>query len=236
LKNQLINKLTSLAKKNSYLPSKRATIRGLVAAIPWCGGSLDHLIFDKAEEIKTDNIIISINELKRKIELIEESKLDINWFSSKEGLQMFKELIEKIEFEPNKDKIEMLTNIYCVSGTKHFSEDRNKINILNKVSEITSIQKELLLLFYSLIPTTKEFKREGAFIQTSGTAIWIQQIADEINKNENEIFWTVELDLILEFEILSSLNLVRRLELVMSNKTGYLKTKLGEQVCNYLKG
>ena len=56
--------------KKTIVPDRRTWMRSAVAAIPWAGGALDHLLFDKADEIRIKNIESSIDILHHKIQQI----------------------------------------------------------------------------------------------------------------------------------------------------------------------
>jgi len=233
MKDKLAKQIEKLGEENKSLPSKRATVRGAVAAIPWIGGALDHLIFDRAEEIKIENIEKSVEELKKKLQDLDENSIDKKWFESVESLQMFKQLVEKIEFEPSDEKIKTLAHIYCISGTNEFKDDPNKFAILNKVAQMTDIQKKIIILFAQLKPENREFS--GGGLSFSGTAVWLDQVGDKL-KNDNPYgqFWKGKLIVDRELDILTSLNLLRRSEILFSNTSSYTMTNLGLKVVDYL--
>lgn len=232
MKDDLVKKIENLGEENKSLPSKRATMRGAVAAIPWIGGALDHLIFDKAEEVKFSNVEKTVHELKEKIQKLEENSIDKAWFESVESLQLFKELIEKIEFEPSDEKIKSLAQIYCVSGTDEFKDDPNKFAVLHKVAQMSDVQTKILLLFAQMKPENREFS--GSSIVSSGTAVWLDKIVEMIKVNPYGQFWKGTLKVDRELDILTSLNLLRRKEVMQSDTTGYLMTSLGMTVVDYL--
>lgn len=56
------NKALEKIKENA--PTALAWSRALVAGIPWVGGSLDHIIFDKAEEIRIQRLEQSVKNIE----------------------------------------------------------------------------------------------------------------------------------------------------------------------------
>ncbi len=133
-------------KINKYIPTGTSILRAGVSLIPLVGGVLDHLLFDKADEIRTRNIEQSISEISKKMGNIPEENITKEWFESTEAIEMFRQLIEKVQFESDNIKIKTLSDIYAISGTTEFSSDPNKFAVLRKVAELTTVQKELLLI------------------------------------------------------------------------------------------
>lgn len=225
--------LKSKVEESKYVPSGISTIRALVASIPIVGGALDHLIFDKAEEIKAKNIERSIDDINTKMKLISEDKLEKGWFESTEALEMFKQLIDKVQFESDNKKIKTIADIYAVSGTKEFASDPNKFAVLRKAAELTNVQKEILLIM-SEVPR-RERKFDNAQFESKGTAIWGDDILKAINSNPKGKFWTGELHVPTEAGILSSLNLVSNVNVMFANVAGFDLTELGRLLVKYIK-
>jgi hypothetical protein len=233
MKNEILDNLDNKKSVYNKFPSKRAITRGLISALPWIGGTLNHLIFDRAEEIKTENILKAIDEIKRIIETVKVDVIDKDWFDSKEALQMFKALVEKIEFEPSEQKIHALAYIYFMSGTKEYKDDPNKFVVLSKVAQINDMQRKLLIIIASLKPEKREFSQ--GIIKSSGSAIWIDQIIKKISLNPDGRFWKGKLYIDTELDILASLNLIRMKNIILSDALGYEMTKLGSLVVDYFK-
>jgi hypothetical protein len=221
------------AEESKYVPSGISTLRAGVAAIPFVGGALDHLIFDRADEIKVKNIEKSIDDINDKMNSISEENLTKEWFESAEALEMFKQLIDKVQFEADDEKIKTIADIYAVSGTNDFSSDPNKFAVLRKAAELSTIQKEILLIISNVPSQHKEFSSGG--LQTKATAIWFDDILNAVKTNPKGQFWTGTLKLDVEIGILESLGLVRNSNVLLANVAGYELTGLGNLLIKYLK-
>ena len=73
------------AEESKYVPTVNSAVRAGVSTIPFVGGALDHLLFDKADEISTRNIEQSLEEISKKMEQISEDSLKMEWFENKDN-------------------------------------------------------------------------------------------------------------------------------------------------------
>lgn len=221
------------AEESKYVPSGNSILRAGIAAIPVVGGALDHLIFDKSDKIKAKNIEKSIESISEKMKSISEENLTKEWFESTEALEMFKQLIDKVQFEADEQKIKTVADIYAVSGTKELSSDPNKFAVLRKASELSTIQKEILLIISNVPKQQKEFSKGG--LQTKANAIWLDSILASVRTNPKGQFWTGTLQLDTEVGIIESLGLIRNLNIMLATVAGYELTGLGNLLVKYLK-
>lgn len=229
-----IQEIREKADNNKYVPNVNSALRASVAAIPFIGGVFDHLLFDKAAEIRVRNIEKAIQNISDKLNELTESSIDREWFESIEAIEMFKQLLEKIEFEQDTEKLTALSDIYAISGTQHFSNDPNKFAVLKKVSELTSIQKKILQIVTMVTPKEKQF--DGGGLTSTATLIWLDDIKQAISVYPSGKFWSGTLLLDVEIEIIESLNLLRRINAPTANIFGYQITGLGKLVVRYLNG
>ena len=158
-----IDNLVERAKQGPTL------LRAGVAAIPWVGGSLDHLLFDKAGEVRMQNAEKAIDSMKKALENLGEGKVSKEWFESEEALDMFKNLLQKIEYEGDKEKINNLSNIYCLFGTNEHKDDPNKFAVLETIAKLTKTQR----IVFRAMDEVKEETKTGSSdaIQYTATAI-----------------------------------------------------------------
>lgn len=218
-----------------YVPSTKAVKRALIAGIPWVGGSLDHLIFDKSEELFLTNLERAVNEMSQRLSTIEEQKIDKGWFESKEALSLFKTLLEKVEYEQDTNKIRTLSQIYTLFGTSKHVADPNKFAVLETLAKLTSNQ---LLVFRAVnkVPVAEKTATGGA-IGYTGKARWQSSILEYMNSNTEiveQIQGTILLD--VELDILVSFNLLANVILPNSDDHGFRVTQLGKLAYSYLKG
>ena len=226
--------LIKIAEKSPYIPTTNSVIRGAISIIPGIGGLLDHLLFDKSGEIKLNNILKTLEEINVKIRSIDENKISKEWFNSTECVQMFNLLIEKVQFEPNEDKITTLSEIYVKSGLKDFENDPNKFAVMTRVAEMTFTQQELLQIICKIQPIQK-VSSGGGGIEYTATAIWISDILTKLKVEEKEArrFWKGELKLDTELGILETFNLIKSLP-IGTDEIGYTITALGVLINVYL--
>jgi hypothetical protein len=224
----LIKKL----EDSPYVPTGESTARALIAAIPVVGGALDHLIFDKANTIKQKNIERSLAAINENVKNIGEEKIDKSWFESEEALSMFSELILKIQYEASESKIKALSKVYSFSGRIDLAHNPHKFAVLDKVAQMTDVQRKVLLILAETNPIRREFQSGG--LKGTATAIWLDIAKDAVEKSKFGKFWDGIMPLDIELEILESLNLIRRITPTVGDTYGYLLTILGKSVINFL--
>lgn len=227
-KNKAIDKI----KNNA--PSALAWSRALLAGIPWIGGSLDHLIFDKAGEVRLKRLEQSVKNMEEMISKLDEERLKVEWFESVEALDMFKHLFNKIEFEPSDNKVKMLSQIYTLFGTKEHVDDPNKYAVLDTIAKLTSNQKVIFLASNEVGKEAKEYTT-GDLVETT-TAIWKSTILNHIKTTPRlmgQIKGNVVID--VELDIISSFNLLVNLNVSHPQDSAYLITGLGRLAYSYMK-
>lgn len=214
----------------SIIPSKKTWLRAAVAAIPTVGGALDHLLFDRADEIRSRNVEQALASIENRLSSIPNSMVDKAWFESEEALAMFRELIDKIQFEPDSRKRESLSKVVAVSGTKELSSDERKLSILDHLNRLSFVQMKLLNILYKLKPQKREV---GKDIIQSVSALWDEQIVHAIKENPDGQFWSGQLDVGLELQVLEALNVIRRIQLISGGDAAFVVTDLGREAAKY---
>lgn len=221
-----VNKQESYA---DYLPDKFAVFRAMVSAIPYAGGALDHLLFDKADSIRSKNLSISFEALSNRLKKIEERLIDIDWFKSEEALAVIKVLNDKISFEPDRKKIQTLGELVAVYGLKENVPDKHKLQILDYIGNLSSSQIELLKIIKSVPIREQKISRGGLVGTFSGK--WMTDIVVYINNNNSKLLSTYATDI----EILESRNTIRRLQIMLSKSDiCYKITELGKLAAKYI--
>lgn len=214
-----------------YVPDATSFLRGGISLIPYVGGSFNELIFGKAERIRIDNIEIALDEIKNKMETIEEEKIDKEWFSKNpESIEMFIKIGEIVQFKKNINDVKFFANFFVTAGLTDFSKDPNKFAVLNRINELTLVQRRILSITSNTKPEERVFR--ASTMKTTETAIWIESIADKINHGDT--FWEGELNLPIELEYISSLGLVR----ISTNPVstlGYRNTGIGLSASKYIQ-
>lgn len=228
------NKALEKIKENA--PTAQAWGRALVAAIPVVGGSLDHLIFDKADEIRFQKLEQSVKDIEEFISNLDESRIAKQWFESVEALDMFKQLYEKVEFEPSDNKVKALSQIYTLFGTNEHVADPNKKAMLETISKLTDNQR---IIFKAAGEVPAEAKTgSGDAISYTATAIWQSSVLKYLNSNVKYLMQlksaTNHVQLDVELDILASFNLVRIQDIPNLNDRGYIITSLGKLALSYL--
>lgn len=236
------------------IPSLRTAIQAGIAAIPWIGGSLDHLIFDKSEEIRMRNIEMLVKELTESMKVIQEIKISKDWFESIEAIDMFKNLYGKVEFESDTRKIRSLSNLYCCFGTVEHKNDPNKLAVLEIVSKMTNNQK-IIFMAVNKVPIEEKTSSTNGINYTAKSR-WLSSIIEfvrqkevmsqldhppfkiELLKKDGKLESVVKRENIfidLELDILASLNLLRIDNIPNMMDTAYEVTALGRLTYSYLR-
>jgi len=221
---------TESGKGVSLIPSKSSWLRAAVTSIPMVGGALDHLIFDRADEIRARNVEQAITSIQSRLNAIPEAMLDKAWFESEEALAMFRALIDKIQFEPDLKKRESLSKVVAVSGAKDFSHDKRKLSILDHLNRLSFVQMKLLTIMAKLAPQQRNVGQE---IVQSVNALWGEQIIQAIKTNPYGQFWEGQLNVGLELQVLEALNVIRRIQLISGGDSAFEVTDLGREAAKY---
>ncbi|MGR5155444.1 hypothetical protein ACPV4O_05895 [Vibrio owensii] len=233
-------KITEIAEKASnskYVPNAGSFFRAGVSAIPVVGGALEHLIFDKSDEIRTRNIEATIKSLEQKYSQLEQSSINLDWFSTGEAVNLFKELISLIEYEDSQEKLVAISNLYAASSMYKFTNDNEKSWVMRKVSELSNEQRKLFKVVASMSPEQREFS-SGA-LQSKETAIWndtvVNNFRNQLAMNPNFIFWREGFNVDIELELLTSSGLLIRHQSMFAKNAGYRVSVFGKIVLSYLK-
>lgn len=211
-------------------PSGIGWLRAGVASIPFVGGGLDHLLFDKYAEIQQKNMQQAIDAMKEKMATMEDQKVNKEWFESEEALDMLRNLLQRVMYEGDSSKIKTLSNVYCQFGTIEHKDDPNKYAVLDTISKLTSNQR----VIFKAVNDVEEHPGGvvgGDFV----IARWINTIIDYCQNNEvvknqlsSDVVYEVELSIITSLNLLINLN-------IFSDDFAYKVTGLGELVYSYLK-
>jgi len=216
----------------SKLPSKSTWVRAAVSAVPYVGGSLDHLLFDKADEVRQTNITETLEALGSRLEKLEEDNIDSEWFQTEEAIQVLRSLAEKAQFEANQPKRKLLGEVVANAGSKELSGDGQKLSVLNQLSQLSYTQIRLLQIIDRVPPRQRVF---GHQVRQTITAIWVEDILSHLKSELKEQFWEGKLILDLELELMESLNILRRIAVsVDQGETGYAISSIGQAVLKYL--
>ncbi|EHH3742066.1 hypothetical protein [Vibrio parahaemolyticus] len=232
-----ITKIAEKANESKYVPNASTFFRAGVSAIPVVGGALDHLIFDKSDEIRTRNIEAAISSLEDKYKQLEQNSVNLDWFSTGEAVNLFKELISLIEYEDSQEKLEAISSLYAVSSTYKFTNENQKSWVMRKVSELSNEQRKLFKIVASMSPEQREFS-SGALMSTE-TAIWndtvFNDIENKFNIDPSFRFWRQGFNLDVELELLASTGLLVRHQAMFAKNAGYKVSVFGKIVLSYLK-
>lgn len=218
------------SKIQKYAPEPVSIARAVVASIPFVGGALDHLIFDKADAIRTKNIEAALSALADRVATLQDSALDKKWFESEEALAVFRLMTEKTAYEPDKEKIKILGSVAAACGTVKHSADPHKLSVIEHLSKLSSLQIKLLSVIAGISPREQTFSNGG--LEQKATAVWLSDIADALRAGPQ--FWSGTMQVYQELEILESLNTIRRFNLFVGNDTGYVITGLGARAASYV--
>lgn len=212
------------------LPTKKDLLRAAVSAIPYVGGPLDHLIFDRSGAIQLENITISIEALSNRLREVEDKFIDRGWFESEEALSAMKILADKIGFEPDKEKVQTLGKVVAICGLKENVQDKHKLQILEYIGNFSSSQIELLKIISGLRLTERKLTHQG--LRETRSAIWLTSIATAIQNQNPHLLSSFMTDI----EILEARNTVRRIQTVLPDRTGggYVMTQIGWIAAKYL--
>ncbi|MCB6184905.1 hypothetical protein LIN78_15260 [Leeia sp. TBRC 13508] len=214
-----------------YIPEGTSWLRAAVSSIPVAGSALDHLLFDKADTIRMRNMEAAVASLSDEVQKLGHQAIDKDWFSSEEALAAFKILSDKASYEPDKAKVDALGRLVATCGTVEHASDAKKLSVLEHLSRLTSVQIKLLSVMLSTPPQEKKFST-GGLIQTA-KAIWLNDIISALNAGPQ--FWSGQLVVNQELEVLESLNTIRQVPLFVSEELGFTFTAIGLHAATYVK-
>ena len=93
--------------------------------------SLDHLIFDKSGEIRMQKLEQSVRNIEEIIAKLEDGRIIREWFESAEALDMFKQLVDKIEFEYINSNLKYLMLLKGVTSPVHLDVELDILTSFN---------------------------------------------------------------------------------------------------------
>lgn len=212
------------------MPSGMGWLRAGIASIPFVGGGLDHLLFDKYAEIQQKNIKHAIDAMGVKMSTMDEQKISKEWFESEEALDMLRNLFDRIMYEGDCAKIQALSNVYCQFGTLEHKDDPNKYAAFDTISKLTNNQR---IIFLAL----NDVKEQAGSVMGGDFVIarWKNTIIDYCKNSEvvkDQLKEDINYD--VELSILTSLNLLINLN-IFSDDYAYKVTGLGKLVYSYLR-
>ena len=212
------------------MPSGMGWLRAGIASIPFVGGGLDHLLFDKYAEIQQKNIKHAIDAMGVKMSTMDEQKISKEWFESEEALDMLRNLFDRIMYEGDGAKIQALSNVYCQFGTLEHKDDPNKYAAFDTISKLTNNQR---IIFLAL----NDVKEQAGSVMGGDFVIarWKNTIIDYCKNSEvvkDQLKGDINYD--VELSILTSLNLLINLN-IFSDDYAYKVTGLGKLVYSYLR-
>lgn len=227
-----INK--TIEKIKNHVPSVLAFSRALIASIPLVGGGLDHLLFDKAGEIRLQKLELTVNNIVEFISSLNEGRIIIKWFDSIEALELFKQLFNKVEFEHSDSKVKTLSQTYILFGTAEHVDDPNKYVVLDIISKMTDNQREIFKALNAIPEETKQYSAgDIAYIRL---ALWKSSLLDYINNTPNIcVNMKDKVSIGEELDILTSFNLLSSLDIPSSENSAFRITEMGKLVFTYLK-
>lgn len=220
-------------KEKDSLPIKDSIFRAFLTSVPYAGPVIDHLIYDTANAMITQNMQECLDALTKKIKRFEEEAINKEWFNSKEAISLFKVLFQKVAHEPDNEKIKILGEATAVLALKVNSNDNKKIQHLEYIGNLTVSQVELLKIIASLpIKGMKVKNRLGSSEYLQG--IWPNEIKSKITSEKSNLLESYEEDL----DILECHNIIRRTQTAYINheiEDYFTLTNLGQMLLKYIK-
>jgi len=176
----------------------------------------------------------SVKYISDSVSDLEKSRIVLDWFESVEALEMFKQLFEKIEFEPSNSKVKILSQIYTLFGTKEHVTDPNKYAVLETIAKLTNNQRVVFIASNEVRKESKDYST-GDLVETT-TAIWKSTILDYI-KNTQTLIGQIKGKVIIDdkLDIIFSFNLLVNLNVSHPHDSAYRLTGLGRMTFNYLR-
>lgn len=148
---------------------------------------------DIVYKFRINNIITTLDSIEKKILEMEDNEIDIDWICSKKSIQIFKKVIEEIEFEADEEKIETISNAVSKFASKEFENENKKFYILMLLLQLNGEQIRILKIL-------KNYKHR---IGENKTIFRKPEIQKEFEK-ESESFFEVEVHMLVHFGILDS--------------------------------
>ena len=161
-----------------------------------------------------------------------ESVLEKKWFDSPEALNAFKVVIEAVQCEHEQGKIDELSRLFPVAGTKPFADDPLKVSVLAHLGQMTDVSIKLLRIFSRIQPVKRRVGNGG--LEAIITAVWPDQITDALKTNPYGQFWKGKLNVAVEMQILEAKNVVQRIQTMVSSEHAFRMTALGVKAAEYL--
>lgn len=117
--------LARLAEE-SQLDGGNEALSALVASIPVAGNAISSILAGGAKRRVVERVEEALRAMKEKLENVEKTKIDEEYFKSDEFMTILLLAIEQLQTTHDKKKIQMIANALANSGIVDFSSDSRK--------------------------------------------------------------------------------------------------------------
>ena len=124
-----------IVTKASLLYVDSTVTRALIAAIPYCGGSLDLILSQKGEKFVQQRMETLISEISLRLDQVESCIIKPE---DEEGVyDLFQSVCEKVIRTKSENKIKHFARLFsdCVSGEKEWDETEAALRLISDFSE-----------------------------------------------------------------------------------------------------
>ncbi len=115
----------------------RDLLKGVIAQIPYIGGAITSLLSGFATREWIERIKEVMEEVGRRLNKIERSKLDLTFFDTGEFQTLFFLLVEQLRTTHDREKIKMVASMLVNSGLVEYKSDARKENFVRILRELS---------------------------------------------------------------------------------------------------
>lgn len=122
-----------------------AALRAMIQAIPYIGGSIDTLVFDKAEKIRRQRVMEYLRYIHEYVSRIDAEKIDKSFFQAEEGLAVFEQALKTVIQEAITEKRKVLAAFTVAASVNPLSRRTDHQFLLDCISRMSISQVVVLL-------------------------------------------------------------------------------------------
>ena len=129
-----------------------AVLRASVVAIPFVGSSIDALISGRAAKIANERLQATLSELRFRLEAIDERKLDVGFFETEKGADLFRQCLEVAVRTRTRERHRALAAVLVDGMRVDFQASAEPELLLSVISEISDEEIIVLHAAFDLVP------------------------------------------------------------------------------------
>jgi hypothetical protein len=149
----------------------REVVLAAVNSIPFAGGAISSLVSGEASRRNFDRMGEVLREMKRRLEEVEESAVDVDYFRSEEFQTLLLLTVQQIGTTHQREKLSYFAAALANSGLRAFSDEQRKELFLRALSTLLPAQIDLLVNLCTSEPASQFRHPNTGFLNRGGVPL-----------------------------------------------------------------